>query len=82
MAGQRFGAYRIAREIGRGGMGAVYLATRADPHDVLRRFKHERQILATLSHPNICRLLDGGSTPSGEPYLVRDYIEGIPLDRY
>ena len=99
MAGQRFGPYQIVREIGRGGMGAVYLAARADdqfkqrvalkilrgafnPHDVLRRFKHERQILATLSHPNICTLLDGGSTPSGEPYLVMDYIEGISIDRY
>jgi non-specific serine/threonine protein kinase/serine/threonine-protein kinase len=53
-----------------------------NPRDVLLRFRHERQILANLAHPNICKLLDGGSTPSGEPYLVMDYIDGIPVDQY
>ena len=53
-----------------------------DAQEILRRFRHERQILATLNHPNIATLLDGGSTPSGEPYFVMDYIEGTPLDRY
>jgi tetratricopeptide (TPR) repeat protein len=99
LAGQRFGPYRIVREIGRGGMGAVYLAERDDdqfkqlvalkilrgefnPRDVSRRFLAERQILANLNHPHICRLLDGGATPSGEPYLVMDYIVGVPIDQY
>lgn len=97
--GQRFGAYQVIREIGRGGMGAVYLAARADDQykkrvalkilrsdinaqEVLNRFRHERQILASFDHPNIAGLLDGGTTPNGEPYLVMDYIEGTPIDQY
>ncbi|MGA2184035.1 MAG: protein kinase [Bryobacteraceae bacterium] len=95
----RFGPWRIVREIGRGGMGVVYLASRADQQfdrlvalkvlrgdfkadEVLSRFRHERQILAQLSHPNIATLLDGGSTPQGDPYIVMEYIEGEPLHRY
>jgi non-specific serine/threonine protein kinase/serine/threonine-protein kinase len=97
--GQRFGAYQVIREIGRGGMGAVYLAARADDQfkkrvalkilradvnaqEVLSRFRHERQILASFDHPNIAGLLDGGSTPKGEPYFVMDYVEGTPIDQY
>ena len=97
--GQRFGNYQIIREIGRGGMGAVYLAARADDQfkkrvalkilradinvqEVLSRFRHERQILASFDHPNIAGLLDGGSTPNGEPYFVMDYVEGTPIDQY
>ncbi len=97
--GKRIGAYRILREIGRGGMGAVFLATRDDDEYqkqvaiklikrgmdtdlILRRFKNERQILASLEHPNIARLIDGGSTVEGLPYLVMEYIEGTPIDRY
>ena len=45
----------------------------------LQRFKQERQILASLAHPNIARLLDGGSTPDGVPYLVMEFIEGDPI---
>jgi non-specific serine/threonine protein kinase/serine/threonine-protein kinase len=51
-------------------------------NEVLSRFRHERQILATLDHLNIASLLDGGSTPSGEPYLVMDYVEGTPIEQY
>lgn len=97
--GQRFGNYQVIREIGRGGMGAVYLAARADDQykkrvalkilradvnaqEVLSRFRHERQILASFDHPNIAGLLDGGSTPNGEPYFVMDYVEGTPIDQY
>src|SRR6202034_1342593 len=47
--------------------------------DTLRRFRQERQILARLSHPNIARLLDGGSTPEGVPYLGMEFIEGEPV---
>jgi eukaryotic-like serine/threonine-protein kinase len=50
--------------------------------DVLTRFRNERQILAALNHPNIARLLDGGATADGLPYLVMEYIEGQPLDTY
>lgn len=97
--GRRIGAYRVLREIGRGGMGTVYLASRADDafqklvaikiirrgldtDDIIERFRNERQILATLDHPNITRLLDGGTTDDGLPYFVMEYIEGQPIDEY
>ena len=53
-----------------------------DTEQVLRHFRNERQILASLAHPNIARLLDGGSTDDGRPYFVMEYIEGSPLDEY
>jgi serine/threonine protein kinase len=53
-----------------------------DTASVLARFRHERQILASLDHPNIARLLDGGTTQEGIPYLVMELIEGTPIDRY
>jgi eukaryotic-like serine/threonine-protein kinase len=99
MEGRRVGPYEIIREIGRGGMGKVYLAKRADhafqkyvalklvggalaSPDVRARFQKEREILASLDHPGIARLLDGGSTPEGSPYLVMEYVEGVPIVRY
>ena len=98
LSGRQLGAYEVVEEIGRGGMGAVYLARRqgdfdrrvaikvarpglADP-EALRRFLAERQIAATLEHPNIARLLDGGATPEGEPYFVMEYVDGEPLLAY
>jgi eukaryotic-like serine/threonine-protein kinase len=97
--GEQIGAYRVVRELGAGGMGAAYLAVRADQtyektvaikvlkrgmdtEAVLRRFRHERQILAGLDHPNIARLLDAGTTADGLPYFVMEYAEGVPIDRY
>ena len=53
-----------------------------DTDSVLRRFAHERQILASLEHPNIARLLDGGTTDEGLPYFVMEYIQGERIDRY
>lgn len=53
-----------------------------DTDDILRRFRHERQTLATLDHLNIARLLDGGVTEEGLPYFVMEYIEGAPIDVY
>ena len=99
MQGRIVGAYRLIREIGRGGMGAVYLAERADgifktnaavklikrgmdTDSILKRFRNERQILAALNHPNIARLLDGGTTDDGMPYFVMEYIDGKPLFQY
>ena len=97
--GKLFGSYRIEKEIGRGGMGKVYLATRddhvynkqvaikvlrlsRDSESVIRRFQNERQILADLEHPNIARLIDGGTTDESFPYLVMEYIDGLPVDQY
>ncbi|HLM03126.1 MAG TPA: serine/threonine-protein kinase, partial [Pyrinomonadaceae bacterium] len=99
MIGRQIGVYRLVREIGRGGMGAVYLAERSDgafdqkvavklikrgmdTDLVVRRFRNERQILATLNHPNITRLLDGGSTAKGLPYFVMEYVQGEQLYVY
>ena len=97
--GRRIGAYRLVREVGRGGMSRVFLAERADGQfeqqvalkllrpgfdsdiDVLR-FRAERQILASLNHPNIARLLDGGMTDDALPYLVLEYIDGVSVDHY
>jgi hypothetical protein len=97
--GRRIGAYRLVRELGRGGMGAVWLATRADDEfrktvaikllkrgtdtdEVLRRFRAEREILAHLEHPNIARLLDGGTTDDSLPYFVMEYVEGTRLTEF
>jgi feruloyl esterase len=54
----------------------------SDRHELLNRFRNERQTLAGLDHPNIVKLLDGGSTPEGLPFLVMDYVEGTPIDDY
>jgi serine/threonine-protein kinase len=98
-AGERLGNYEVVRELGRGGMGSVFLAVRADDEyrkqvaiklmnvaiagpEMLARFRSERQILADLDHPNIARMLDGGATASGLPYVVMEYIDGMPLDVY
>jgi serine/threonine protein kinase/Tol biopolymer transport system component/Tfp pilus assembly protein PilF len=99
LIGQRVGAWQLVEEIGRGGMGTVYLAVRADNEFrkrvaiklirggmetdfAIRRFRNERQILARLEHPNIARLVDGGTTANGMPYYVMEYVEGEPLHRY
>jgi eukaryotic-like serine/threonine-protein kinase len=53
-----------------------------DTEEMIRRFQSERQILARLDHPNITRILDGGTTEDGLPFLVMDYVEGEPIDEY
>lgn len=53
-----------------------------DSEDVLRRFNAERRILASLRHPGIARLLDGGALPDGRPYMVMEYLEGLPITTY
>ena len=95
---ERLGAWRPIRLLARGGMGAVYLAERADGAyeqrvalkllpagtrpDLHARFLAERRILARLRHPNIAGLLDGGTTDDGLPYLVLEYVDGEPLTTY
>lgn len=53
-----------------------------DTDEILHRFRNERQLLANFAHPNIARLLDGGATADGRPYLVMEFIDGVPIDRY
>lgn len=96
--GDRLGAWKLVRPLASGGMGTVYLASRSDglfeqttaikvlrgiaSGEALAYLAQERQILAHLAHPHIARLLDGGTTPAGQPYLVMEYIEGRGIDDY
>jgi non-specific serine/threonine protein kinase/serine/threonine-protein kinase len=97
LEGHIVGPYRVLGEIGRGGMGAVYRAVRADDQyekqvalkivgqhdpDLVRRFLAERQILANLDHPGIARLIDGGATEDGLPWLAMEFVEGRPITEY
>ncbi len=94
--GRSLGPWRLTRVIGRGGMGLVYGAVRADgqyqlevaiklmragPRDpyASERFRTERQVLASLKHPNIAGLLDGGFAPDGTPFLVMELVDGVPI---
>ncbi len=95
VAGGRLGPWRLVGELGSGGAGVVFLAERADGGfrqqaaikvirglagaDAARQLRHERQILAELDHPGIARLLDGGETEQGQPFLVMEYVRGEPL---
>jgi serine/threonine protein kinase len=95
---RRCGPYRLLKIVGRGGMGAVYLAERVDGEVTQRvaikllpagagdtqreRFLQERQILASLVHPNIARMFDAGHTDTGQPFLAMEYVEGQPIDAF
>ena len=97
-AGDQLGPWRIVEKIGQGGMGAVYKAERADGQfsqtvaiKVLAGFASpiaiknllaERELLATLAHPNIARIVDGGQQNNGTPYLVMDYINGQSITQH
>ena len=97
--GDQVGVYRLVEEIGRGGMGVVFLAERDDDQyrqkvaikllsgaivgrKLRDRFLRERQFLADLAHPSVAKLLDGGVTEGGDPYLVMELIRGRRIDEY
>lgn len=97
--GRVIGKYRVIRELGIGGMGAVYLAVRNDGEisqrvaikflkrefnaaQIRKLFGREREIHARLEHPNIAHVIDAGSTQDDIPFLVMEYVEGLPIDAY
>ncbi|MEO6064400.1 MAG: serine/threonine-protein kinase, partial [Lysobacterales bacterium] len=96
--GMRFGVFKLVSEIGRGGMGVVWLAERDDGEyrqqvaikcivDIRSEqgaelFRRERQILSELRHPNIARLLDGGRRADGLLWFAMELIEGVAIDRH
>jgi tetratricopeptide (TPR) repeat protein len=99
VAGTRVGPWRVEAEAGRGGMGTVYRASRADglyeqtvalkvvrrgmdSADVVARFARERALLAGLDHAGIARLVDGGRTPDGRPYLAMEFVDGEPITHH
>jgi tetratricopeptide (TPR) repeat protein len=96
--GSRVRPYRLLRPIGEGGMGAVFLAEQTQPvqrlvalkvikpgldsRQVVARFEAERQALALMDHPNIAKVLDGGTTETGRPFFVMELVQGQPITRY
>ena len=98
VAGDTVGPYRLLAPLGRGGMGVVWLAERADGQlkrqlalklprlawgsAVAERLARERDILATLDHPHIARLYDAGVDARGRPYLAMEFVAGQPIDIY
>src|SRR5262245_52538510 len=96
--GTRIGRYKLLEQIGEGGFGVVYMAEQQEPvqrkvalkiikagmdtKEVVARFEAERQALALMDHPNIAKVLDGGSTETGRPYFVMDLVRGIPITDY
>ena len=95
---QTIGPYRLVRQLGVGGMGQVWLAEQTEPvhrrvalklikagmYDaaVVQRFQSERQSLAMMDHPAIAKVFDAGTTPAGQPYLVMEYVDGLPITDY
>ena len=96
--GTKIGRYELLELIGEGGMGLVYLAEQKEPvkrrvalkiikpgmdsKEVIARFEAERQALALLDHPNIAHVFDAGTTDTGRPYFVMEYVRGMSITRY
>jgi serine/threonine protein kinase/Flp pilus assembly protein TadD len=96
--GGQIGRYKLLSVLGEGGMGVVYLAEQAEPirrqvalkvikpgmdsKRVIARFEAERQALALLDHPNIAHVYDAGTTETGRPYFVMEYVKGLPITDY
>ncbi len=96
--GSSIGRYRLLELLGEGGMGLVYLAEQQEPVcrkvalkivklgmdtiQVVARFQAEQQTLAILEHPNIAQVFDAGTTDSGRPYFVMEYVKGLPITEY
>jgi len=96
--GGRIGRYRLLGILGEGGMGVVYLAEQTEPvrrevalkvikpgmdsKRVIARFEAEQQALALMEHPHVARVYDAGLAPSGRPYFVMEYVNGIPLTEH
>ena len=96
--GTVIGPYKLLQEIGEGGMGTVFMAEQTEPvrrmvalklvrpgmdsRQILARFEAERQALAMMDHPNIAKVLDAGTTPTGRPYFVMELVKGVPITEY
>src|SRR6185436_14314965 len=96
--GTVIGRYKLLQKIGEGGMGVVYMADQREPvvrkvalkiiklgmdtRQVIARFEAERQALALMDHPNIAKVLDGGTTQTGRPYFVMDLVQGLPITQF
>ena len=96
--GQTIGNYKLLQEIGEGGFGIVYMAQQVQPvrrqvaikiikpgmdtREALARFESERQALALMDHPNVCRVLEAGATDDGYPYFVMELVKGLPITAY
>src|SRR5262249_45441642 len=92
------GPYKLLEQIGEGGFGVVFMAEQTQPirrkvavkilkpgmdtRHVVARFEAERQALALMDHPNIARVLDGGTTGTGRPFFVMDLVKGVPITKY
>jgi serine/threonine protein kinase len=98
ITGKQIGPFVIIKKIGEGGMGDVYLAQQhqpmrrqialkliqweSEPNQIIERFQREKQMLASMEHPNIARIIDAGTTESGYSYIVMEYVKGSHLVDY
>ena len=97
MTGTVIGNYKLLEQIGQGGMGVVFMAEQQQPvrrkvavkilrrgmdtDEIVGRFEQERQVLALMEHPNIAKVFDAGTTPSGLPYFVMELVRGVSITK-